>query len=159
MGATSWGGSCLSGDGLVYFLPIQVNNYVPVTAQAFYYNTSPLGVNCTPNSLLSLLGFTDGQSGTATNSYTFPFDDYINIWIENVGASSQEFQQITYKIPVTAGTIYWTNNNVNKQIVKNRTYDFPLSKLNIKVLDRFGNQLDNNGQDWSFSIRTSEESP
>jgi hypothetical protein len=147
--------SFLSGDGLVYFLPIQVDNSVPTTAQAFYYTN----LTCPPNSLLSLLGFTDGPTGTATNSYTFPFDDYINIWIENVGASSQEFQQITYKIPVTAETTYWTNNNVNKQIVKNRNYDFPLSKLNIKVLDRFGNQLDNNGQDWSFSIRTSAESP
>jgi hypothetical protein len=152
--------SFLSGDGLVYFLPFQFDNSVPTTAQAFYYTSSiPTNLTCPPNSLLSLLGFTDGQSGTATNSYTFPFDDYINIWIENVGASSQEFQQITYKIPVTAGTTYWTNNNVNKQIVKNRSYDFPLSKLNIKVLDRFGNQLDNNGQDWSFSIRTSAESP
>jgi hypothetical protein len=32
-------------------------------------------------------------------------------------------------------------------------YDFPFSKMNIYVLDRFGNQLDNNGQDWSFSIK------
>jgi hypothetical protein len=112
----------------------------------------PLSVNT--NSLLSLLGFVNGQSSaTATNPYMFPIDDYLNIWIENVGTSSQEPQQITYKIPVTPGTIYWTNNNINKQIVKNRNYDFPFSKMNIFVLDRFGNQLDNNGQDWSFSIK------
>ena len=112
----------------------------------------PLSVNT--NSLLSLLGFVSGQSSaTATNPYMFPIDDYLNIWIENVGTSSQEPQQITYKIPVTPGTIYWTNNNINKQIVKNRNYDFPFSKMNIFVLDRFGNQLDNNGQDWSFSIK------
>ena len=108
----------------------------------------------TPNSLLSFLGFVNGQSSpTATNPYIFPIDDYLLIWIEDVGPSSQEPQRITYKIPVTPGTIYWANNNVHKQIVKNRNYDFPFSKMNIYVLDRFGNQLDNNGQDWSFSIK------
>jgi hypothetical protein len=119
-----------------------------------YPSPLPLPLSVNTNSLLSLLGFVNGQSSaTATNPYMFPIDDYLNIWIENVGTSSQEPQQITYKIPVTPGTIYWTNNNINKQIVKNRNYDFPFSKMNIFVLDRFGNQLDNNGQDWSFSIK------
>jgi hypothetical protein len=149
----------LSGDGNTALVGTGTSGDLGTYYRTYVYTINQDLLTCPPNSLLSLLGFTDGQTGTATNSYIFPFDDYINIWIENVGASSQEFQQITYKIPVTAGTTYWTNNDVNKQIVKNRSYDFPLSKLNIKVLDRFGNQLDNNGQDWSFSIRTSAESP
>jgi hypothetical protein len=112
----------------------------------------------TPYSLLSFLGFTNGQSGstiTATNPYIFPFDEYISIWIENFGTSSQDIKQCTYKIPMQpqrSNTIFWTTNNYNKQIVINQNRQFPLSKLNISVLDQYGNQLDNNGVNWSMSI-------
>jgi hypothetical protein len=110
------------------------------------------------NSLLSFLGFTNGQSGTtvtATNSYIFPFDEYISVWIHELGISSQDIKQCTYKIPMqpqTSNVIFWTTNNYNKQIVVNQNRNFPLSKLNISVIDQYGNQLDNNGIDWSMSI-------
>jgi len=114
-------------------------------------------ISAPPNSLLNLLGFVDGQSISAStpaqNSYVFPFDNYVNIWIENIGKSSQEPQQITYKIPIQPGTTYWTNNNVNNQVVNNQNCVFPFSRINISVRDRFGNLLDNNGQDWSFTIK------
>ena len=114
-------------------------------------------ISAPPNSLLNLLGFVNQQSISAStpaqNSYVFPFDDYVNIWIENVGISSQEPQQITYKIPIQSGTTYWTNNNVNRQIVNNQNAVFPFSRMNISVFDKFGNLLNNNGQDWSFTIK------
>ena len=152
-----------SGTGVINNLgssttgTLQASAYtLPLTATGpdifiIKYTTSP-PLTVTRPSLLSLLGF-DGSSSTSTNQYIFPFDDYINIWIENVGPSSQEPQTITYKVPISSGTTYWTNNNVNKQIVKNRNYDFAFSKLNILVFDRFGNKLNNNGLDWSFSIK------
>lgn len=115
-----------------------------------------------PQSLLSFLGFTDGQTGSsfsATNSYLFPFDEYISIWIENFGTSSQDITKCTYKIPIqpqTSNVIYWTTNNYNKQVVVNQNRSFPLDRLNISVLDQYGNQLDNNGKDWSMTIETDE---
>jgi hypothetical protein len=118
----------------------------------------------TPLSLLGFLGFTNGQSGstiTSTNPYIFPFDEYISIWIENFGTSSQDIKQCTYKIPMQpqgSNTIFWTTNNYNKQIVVNQNRQFPLSKLNISVLDQYGNQLDNNGVDWSMSIEIDSSS-
>lgn len=117
-----------------------------------------------PLSLLGFLGFTNGQSGstiTATNPYIFPFDEYISIWIENFGISSQDIKQCTYKIPMQpqiSNTIFWTTNNYNKQIVVNQNRQFPLSKLNISVLDQYGNQLDNNGVNWSMSIEIDSSS-
>ena len=111
-----------------------------------------------PNSLLSFLGFTNGQSGysiMSNNSYIFPFDEYVSIWIDNLGVSSQDIKQCTYKIPVnpnTSNTIFWSTNNYNKQLVVNQNKHFPLDKLNISVIDQYGNQLDNNGIDWSMSI-------
>jgi hypothetical protein len=114
-----------------------------------------------PNSLLSFLGFTNGQSGstiTATSPYTFPFDKYLAIWIENFGISSQDIKQCTYKIPIESNVIFWTTNNYNKQIVVNQNRHFPLDKLNISVLDQYGNQLDNNGIDWSMSLEINSAS-
>ena len=114
-------------------------------------------MNAPPGSLLNLLGFVNQQSISdptpAQNLYVFPFDDYVNIWIENIGRSSQEPQQITYKIPIQSGTTYWTNNNVNRQIVNNQNAVFPFSRMNISVFDKFGNLLNNNGRDWSFTIK------
>ena len=115
-------------------------------------------ISAPANSLLNLLGFVDGQpisgsTAAAQNRYVFPFDYYVNVWFENIGTSSQEPQQITYKIPIQSGTTYWANNNINNQIVNNQNCSFPLSRINISVRDRFGNLLNNNGQDWSFSIK------
>jgi hypothetical protein len=116
------------------------------------------------NSLLSFLGFTNGQTGSrlstiqATNSYLFPFDEYISIWIENIGTSSLDLRQVTYKIPIqprTSNTIFWTDNNFNKELVENRNRQFPLDKLNISVIDQYGNLIDNNGIDWSMSLEMS----
>jgi hypothetical protein len=115
----------------------------------------------TPNSLLSFLGFTNDQSGsttiTATTSYIFPFDEYISIWIENIGISSQDSKKCTYKIPMqpqTSNVIFWTPNKYNTQIVDNQNKQFLFEKLNISILDQYGNQLDNNGKDWSMTIET-----
>jgi hypothetical protein len=126
---------------------------------------SAITLTVPPQSLLSFLGFTNGQTGsgaiTATNSFVFPFDEYVSIWVENFGISSQDIKQCTYKIPMqpeTSNVIFWTTNSYNKQIVVNQNRHFPLDKLNISVLDQYGNQLNNNGIDWSMSIEIDAKS-
>jgi hypothetical protein len=41
-------------------------------------------------------------------------------------------------------------------VVVNQNRSFPLDRLNISVLDQYGNQLDNNGKDWSMTLETDE---
>lgn len=112
-------------------------------------------------SLGSLLGFTNGQSASfpnsivATNSYIMNFDTYLNIYIEKFGASSPESYKSTFKIPNTVtsgGILYWSENSQDSQIVQTTDSSNRVDRLIIKVHDRFGEVLNNNGLDWSFSI-------
>jgi hypothetical protein len=58
---------------------------------------------------------------------------------------------LTGSVISSPSTIYWAKHNQNTQIIK--CPDASLSKLNIKVLDRFGNQI-TSGSDWSFTLRS-----
>jgi len=123
--------------------------------------TVPTGL--TYPSLAQLLGFTSTQTGTsitAQNSYIINFDTYINIFIENIGTSSLEPSQITYKVPVNGAVgnvIYWNENSQFTQKINVTDDRSRVDRLNITVLDRFGNILNNNGLDWSFSIEVESE--
>ena len=111
-----------------------------------------------PLSLLSFMGFTNAQTGTfitATSSYIINFDTYISVWIENLGQSSLEPSQITFKLPLnvnSGGILQWTELSqfTQKVIVTDR--GVRLDRLNITVLDRYGNIINNNGIDWSFTL-------
>jgi hypothetical protein len=105
------------------------------------------------------LGFTDGQSGTvitATNSYNINFDNYINIFIENLRNSSLEPNvPITFKVPITVanGSVEYFFEGIRfPQSICIRDPDFTIDRLNISVRDRFGQPLDNNGVDWTFTL-------
>lgn len=135
------------------FSPGSLNNNIQ-----FASTSGAVTMNVQPLSMLSFLGFTDGQTGTSfygTNSYIVNFDTYLNIWIENLGTQSLEPKQITFKVPVTVGSgsiMHWSENTQNNQFVEVTDRGVRLDRLNIKVMDRFGNLLNNNGIDWSFTI-------
>jgi hypothetical protein len=112
-------------------------------------------------SLGSLLGFTNGQVASFPNSITAPysyimnFDTYVNIYIEKLGASSPEAYKSTFKIPnnvTSGGILYWAENSQDSQIVQVTDSSNRVDRLIIKVTDRFGEPLNNNGIDWSFSL-------
>ena len=115
-------------------------------------------MNVQSQTLLSFLGFTDQQQGTSfygTNSYIVNFDTYLNIWIENLGTQSLEPRQTTFKVPLTVGSgsiMQWAENTQNRQCVDVTDRGVRVDRLNIQVQDRFGNLLNNNGLDWSFTI-------
>ena len=128
--------------------------------------TFPTGL--TYPTILSTLGFAPtpgtntliGTSITSTYSYILNFDNYISIWIENLGQSSLEPAQITFKIPVNvpAGSIlHWAENSQNEQVVMVTDQAARVDRLNITVLDRFGQVLNNNGLDWSFTLDVKSE--
>jgi hypothetical protein len=127
--------------------------FTPVSGATFSVSSSVMTFG-------SLLGFTDGQvtTGTtvltATNSFLFPFDTYVNIYMKDIGPSSPEASQSTFKIPmnVSTGTIFWKENSENSQIIKVTDCSNRVDRLAIQVLDQFGNILNNNGVDWSFTL-------
>jgi len=125
---------------------------------SFVSNSGNVTMNVQPLTLLSFLGFTNGQVGTAitgTNAYIINFDTYVSIWIQNLGTSSLDGQQITYKIPVTGGSgsiIQYTESSNWEQKVLVTDRSNRLDRLIITIVDRFGNIINNNGLDWSMTL-------
>jgi len=125
---------------------------------SFVSNSGTVTMNVQPLSLLSFLGFTNGQVGTSitgTNAYIINFDTYVSIWIQNLGTSSLDGQQITYKIPVTGGSgsiIQYTEGSNWEQKVLVTDRSNRLDRLIITIVDRFGNIINNNGLDWSMTL-------
>jgi hypothetical protein len=109
--------------------------------------------------LASLLGFVSTQTLTGTNlvsrnSYIINFDTYINIYFDNIGRPSIEPSKSTFKIPVevpSGSILYWSKNKQDEQCVQVRDQK-SVDKLIVAVYDRFGNIIDNNGLDWSFTL-------
>jgi len=140
------------------FSPSSVTGVVTFTG--FNGSSKSLGP-VTPNSLLSFLGYTHTSTTstattlTGTYPYTLNWDTYIVMWIENIGQSSMEPVQITFKLPlstVSSNVIYWAEGSQNKQYMKVFDQRVRIDRLNITILDRFGNILNNNGIDWSMSF-------
>jgi len=124
----------------------------------FVSNSGTVTFTVGPLTLGAFMGFTDGQTGTnvvGKNSYIINFDTYLTIWIAEVGTSSLDHQQITYKVPLTGGNgsiqNYTESGNWAQKVVytdrSNR-----LDRLTVTVLDRFGTILNNNGIDWAFTL-------
>lgn len=123
----------------------------------------------TPN-ILSFLGFSDklnvapGGTVTATYGPQLYMDNALYLYLQDLRGSSLEPVQITFKVPMNYiqtfgtvsgspwGTIYYTASKGFDQTV--RVYDktFTASQIRVQVRDRFGNIIDNNGIDWSFSL-------
>jgi hypothetical protein len=129
----------------------QSTTVIPTTG----YSTFP--------SLTSILGFTNGQSGKpiiATNLYNLSYDLYCHVYIQNLAPSSQEAIQSTFKIPLTAtfGGIQSIDYSNNRQIVTVTDSSCIIDRLIIKIVDRWGNTLNNNGIDWSMTIEMCSDS-
>jgi hypothetical protein len=117
--------------------------------------------------LNTLLGFTSGQtsSGTtvliATNQFTVNFDTYVYIYINNLGISSQEPIKYTFKVPLNnttfGSTLFWSDENQNHQSIEVTDNAVRVDRLQIQVLDRFGNILNNNGLDWSMTLEITSD--
>jgi hypothetical protein len=139
------------------FAASSVTGIVTFTAAGGNKSLGPV----TQNSLLSFLGYTQTTTTavaatlTGTYPYTLNWDTYIIIWIENIGQSSMEPVQITFKLPLSSLTnnvLYWSESSQNNQYMQVFNKNTRIDRLNIVFLDRFGNILNNNGIDWSMSF-------
>lgn len=129
--------------------------FLPASGSA----TITIPPNLTYPTLANLLGFTNGQTGisiTATNSYILNFDTYVYLYIRNLSVSSTENQLTTFKIPVNAASgqiLHWSENSQDTQSVPICYSVETIDRLIIQVYDRYGNLMDNNGIDWSFTLQ------
>ena len=154
--------SCINGlvgSGVGQFSKSTSTNRIIFTSAV----SSQVILPITQRSLGYFLGFINGQTCTgisqtiaAQNSYMINFDTYINIYIENLRTSSmQPMVPVTFKIPMTVA-----NGSIEYYFEKSRfvqkifTYDpnMRIDRLNIIVYDRYGNIINNNGIDWSFTL-------
>jgi len=138
------------------------NNTVSVTgsnALTVYSRTSPPDVGY-------FLGFSNASASVSTGSgvanivsstgvYNLTPDMYINIWLQNIGTSSQETTQCSFKIPldnIINGVCYWTESSHHVAKVDVTDSSVIIDRLIITVVDRYGNVLNNNGLDWSMTL-------
>lgn len=151
-----------------------LNNTVTPAVGSFFLNTLTNKIQYTsvvgassivapPLSLGYFMGFTSDQIGViivANKSYSIDFDNYVNIYIENLRNSCMEPYAATFKIPITAqkgGIELWTSDNRFKQSIEIFDPDYKIDRFNIQVRDRFGLPLDNNGIDWSFTLEVESD--
>jgi hypothetical protein len=109
--------------------------------------------------LLTLLGFTStGQTGVtivATNSYIINFDTYVYLYFPDFGTSSKENTLGTFKLPLnvtSGGILQWNENSNNQQFIITTDQSKFIDRIIVRVIDRYGNPLNNNGIDWSFTL-------
>lgn len=114
-------------------------------------------INLVPPSLGSLIGFSNAQSGTSivsTNGLVLNSDLYLKLYIPNLGTSSLEANMMTFKIPLSSQelgtTLVW--EPLEPPIVNVTDKSAKIDKIQIQVLDRWGNPVTNNGLDWSFTL-------
>lgn len=109
-----------------------------------------------------MLGFANQTSTnkiiTGSRLFNLNYDDYLLIFISNISHdSSNNYQgiQSSFKIqlPATNQAINYNCENLSfSQYIKLSNSSEIISSLDIKILDRFGNNIDAKGYDWSLSL-------
>jgi hypothetical protein len=96
------GSDVIISDARVYntaLTPAQINSIYNQSGMNFPSVTS---ITNSPGSLMNMLGFAPGTIGYGAIAPNLPYlnaNEYISLFIENVGVSSNENRQISYKIP------------------------------------------------------------
>jgi len=124
--------------------------------------TSAAGSVTISGNLLTILGFVTSTGSTiiATNSYLVSFDTHIFLYFPDFGTSSSETTLGTFKVPINAnssGIVHWAELSQNVQKFKSSVVRY-IDKIRVKVIDRYGNALNNNGVDWSFTLEIESDS-
>lgn len=152
-----------------------LNNTITPAVGSFFLNTLTNQIQYTsvvgassiigdPGTLGYFMGFQSSQIGViivAAKSYNIDFDNYINIYIENLRNSCLEPYPSTFKIPITVqkgGVQNYLADNSFKQSIEIFDPNYRIDRLNIQVRDRYGNPLSNNGLDWSMTLEIESDS-
>ena len=126
----------------------------------FQYTPAQGGAVPLSGTLMNLLGFTSGQSGVAQNSYIINFDTYVYLYFPDFGTSSKENTLGTFKIPINVSSgaiLQWSENIQNEQYIIATDQSKFIDRIIVRVIDRYGNVLNNNGLDWSFTLEVQSD--
>jgi hypothetical protein len=100
-----------------------------------------------------------GSTTTADGSYNLTVDNYLNFIITNLPGSTSTASGIpcTFKIPLNSGynSIYYWADNISSTQWIDTGIDFDLSSLSVQIKDRFNNDINPNGGDYSFTLQIS----
>jgi hypothetical protein len=100
----------------------------------------------------------EGIYGSGINTYIYLcIDDFNNNYKRNVISNNETFlltNNVLAKIPVTTGSNAIIIYNDNDKINKTREYFGPIdiSRIKIKIIDKFGTVLDLNGNNYTFTL-------
>lgn len=100
----------------------------------------------------------EGIYGSGVNTYIYLcIDDFNNNYKRNVISNNETFllsNNILAKIPVTASSNALIIYNENDKINKTREYFGPIdiSRIKIKVIDKYGSVIDLNGNNFTFTL-------
>lgn len=98
-----------------------------------------------------------GSSYTAPYSYNLNIDHYLTLYIPELNSlnASMSGQRSTFKLPcasVWSNILYWNEQDFFKQWVDITDSSLTLSQLTVRILDRFGNDPNPRGLDYSMTI-------
>ena len=93
----------------------------------------------------------------ATSNYNSNVDNYLNFFITNISCASPNQSGVitTFKIPLNAtnnSIFYYLENAGFEQWVDITDVNLVVSSLTVMIKDRFNNEIDAQGGDYSFSL-------
>jgi len=127
--------------------------------QSTYYGAIYINNGANPNISTSTPANSNMQQFVYTfnNPYSLFNDNYLNMSLSNLPVVTANANQkpCSFKIPmnVSSNTYFFTAENTSfiQPILLDNT-NFVLDNLNVAVTDRFGNSINANGFDYSFSL-------
>ena len=130
---------------------------IPTTFSVIDTNLSKyiLGFRGSYDGFVNVAGF--AQTYMATNSnWNLNFDNYISLYIPSLGSSCSMSNQLqTFKVPlntVTNQVYFYQEGSSFRQWVDISDSNFTMSNITVIVYDKFGNNLNPNGLDFSFTL-------
>lgn len=142
--------STLYPTSSINLIPTQFSNYI----LGFKFNSVFQGYWFCPNTV----GNTITGTITSVSTYNLNIDNYILLNIANVSSLnsnvSSVYSHFKLQLNATNGTIYYLNNGniINDQYIETGSSNITLSSLNVVILDRFGNNILCNNNDYSFTL-------
>lgn len=147
--------SIISASGQTLLFTVTSNNFIQITSNAASLSLTPTNMS------KYILGFqtTDIISGgylTATGNYNLNPDNYLVIFIPQIGSVNVSALKTTFKLPLNSITnqIYYFSSGYGfKQEIVNTNSSLILNQLNVMFYDRFGCGVNPLGLEWSATIR------
>lgn len=130
--------------------------YSTITNKITISLTNSFYIEIIETELSKILGFSNLQKGqsniNSVNCCNLNFDNYIILNIK--GAQSQYNNNISIKLPVNVNQGQVLNLIGNNDLFNQKLeiLDNVLYNLHIKITDKYGQSLSNNGIDWSMTI-------